>query len=379
MNIMKKWSAPLKNRQGFSMPEMLLVVAVMAILVTITTPGLLNFLRAKDVRQEETNQLAIRTAIANMIVATGDLPADTATGSAAWYNVLARYTNLSPGQIQNDVWKKPRSYVMLKNTQTMLGSPVNIFYVSIISRGPNAVAAAVSDSLGNTIVPVNGTDFAASTSTDWWKFNSTDPVAAFSALEAGTGSDDIMTRYTDYPEKISAYNTTLDRLGKITDALSNYASTKYAERVVACNVASPPADCTTAPPEKQIHYPYGTDGGTTTDAAGNYNATVLTATQTQNGTTSNYFYNGTDATLRRTGMTNLMRLLGLPDEFCCSALEQTNSLPTAFYYFSNPRARTGNPATPCATRYAISGSGSALPARITNVLVPDNGTNPTCG
>jgi prepilin-type N-terminal cleavage/methylation domain-containing protein len=363
-------------QRGFTLAEVILTVAVLAVLTTLTTPALVHFLRQRDVREEISMQLQVRDAMVAMLTATSDLPDDTATGTNAWYNKLAAYTNLSPNQLQFDQWNQARSYIMLRNNQTMLGSPVTIFYITIHSKGPDLKATQLTDSGGTVVAPVSGNDFAASSNTSWWKFNA-NPTTAFGAVGVPASSDDLMLRYTDYPDKIAAYNATLDRLNKLTDALEAYNRSAYANRVVACNGSSPPADCSTSPPEKQIHYPMGY-GMLVGDGSGLYNATVLADTTTITGGTS-YFYDGADNNARRTAMIQLMRLLGMPDSYCCSAIDHfTDSggaiQQTPFYYVSNPRARAS--ASTCGSRF--NGSNTALPARLSNTYTADGTTGASC-
>jgi prepilin-type N-terminal cleavage/methylation domain-containing protein len=377
--------SPLRKADGFSMAEIMLSVAVLAILVSITAPPLITFMRQKDVREEQSQQIQIRDGMAAMLAATDSLPLDTATGNSAWYNVLAPYTNLSPYQIQFDQWNKPRAYIMMVNNQNLLGSPVSITYVTLSSGGPDGKASQITDKNGNVIVPVSGDAFAAASDSHWWKFNSTSALAAFGSvgISSTTTTDDIMLRFTNYPDKIAAYNNTLERLGKVTEALESYNRTAYANRVVACNSNPSPTDCVTSPPDTQINYPMGY-GVTTGDSSSLYNATVISDTTTITGGTG-YIYNGTGSatndTARRTAMINLMRLLGLPDSYCCSAIDHfTDSSgawqETPFFYASNPRARAT--ISTCGNRYNGTSATIPLPARLTTYYTADGNNGASC-
>jgi hypothetical protein len=205
-------------------------------------------------------------------------------------------------------------------------------------------------------------------------------------ISSTTATDDIMLRFTNYPDKIAAYNNTLERLGKVTEALESYNRTAYANRVVACNGSPSPTDCLTSPPDTQINYPMGFNGdtGTTADKVSYYNATIISDTATINGGT-NYFTNVTGSaandTARRTSMINLMRLLGLPDSYCCSAIDHfTDSSgawqETPFFYASNPRARAT--ISTCGTRYNGTSVTIPLPARLTTFYVADGSTGASC-
>ncbi|HEX2859136.1 MAG TPA: type II secretion system protein [Alphaproteobacteria bacterium] len=372
-----------RNTRGFTLAEVLIAVAVMAILITVTSPALISFLRQRDVRQEQLAQLSIRNAMVAMLNEKNTLPSDADTGSSAWYNTLARYTDLSPAQLQNDIWKNPRTYVMLQSAQNINGNTVSVTYVTVLSRGPNGKASSLTNSSGVTIIPVSGNDYAAPTNTGWWKLNSTDPIAAFSAVGTPTTTDDIILRYTNYPARLNAYNDTQTRMVRISQALENYARARYAERVATCSVTTPPADCATYPPEKQVHYPPATNGPTNTFVPDSsfYNQAVLASVNAQNGGSPWYFYNGTDNASRRTALIGMMRLLGLPDEYCCSGVDTYtdaggNLVSMPFYYFSNPRARNAN-GTTCGARPGV--NDPKLPARLTTGYTPDGTSGATCG
>jgi hypothetical protein len=77
---------------------------------------------------------------------------------------------------------------------------------------------------------------------------------------------------------------------------------------------------------------------------------------------------------RRVMMQLMMRMLGLPDEYCCNALENIpgTKQEMPFYYYSNPRPR--NAVGGCAARPTPN---NALPARITVQGVED--TPSICG
>jgi type II secretory pathway pseudopilin PulG len=386
----------LARTEGFTLAEIILVVGVLAILVTMTTPALVGFLKQRDIRAEEAAQLQIQQALASLLNDTGILPADNSTiddtSPDFWAQKLAHYTNLSPHQIEYDTWGNERRYVAATVNTTMLNTDVPIYYVTVLSRGPDLKATAETAPDGTKLVSVdNANNFTVANATKgWWKAPNDNPQTAANFAQVGVpaGSDDLLFRYTDYPDKIASYNTTLERMNKVSDALESYARAHYAERVAECAPRSdgdetvpddtsghPPGtdNCHDFPPEKQIHYPFSSPNRGAADSFTNYNGAVITQTIKQTGGT-NYIYNGEDDALRQAAMVNLMRLLGLPDSYCCSALEKyTDSagklqeLP--FYYFSNPRPRTG--AGGCGTRPTI--DTPKLPIRLTTTA------NDSCG
>jgi prepilin-type N-terminal cleavage/methylation domain-containing protein len=358
---MRKLTNLLRSSKGFTLAEMVIVIMVLAVLVTMSTPAIYQFLRQRDRQNEENVQLEIRKALQAYLADKNVLPSP-----ATWSADLAGYTNLSTDQIANDTWNRPRSFITYTDPfRNLQGTNVEIFYATLMSAGPNGNA---DTSPG---VAVDSEAFADSTHTDWWS-NATGtpgPVASFSALR--TGGDDLMTRFTDYPEKLERYNVTVQRLERISSAIESYAKNGYANKVVQCGgLARDPAtgltgdtSCDNGAPERMIYYPKSLAVTNATDTANYYNSTV-------------YVDNAQSDSGRRTSVQGLMRLLGLPDDFCCSALSLGgDGSPKPFYYFSNPRPR--NAGGGCGAR--PDANTIKLPARITTTNDDSAAVNPTCG
>ncbi|PZP39992.1 MAG: hypothetical protein DI585_02250 [Pseudomonas fluorescens] len=354
------------SNRGFTLIEMVVTVAVMAILIGLSTPAIYEFMRQRDQQNEEIAQIEIRKAMQAYLADRGILPSDTATGTDAWYNQLAGYSSLSSNDIANDVWGRPRSYIVyLNNTRRLFGNTVNVYYATVHSMGLNGLAdpSYINQSGASVSIPGLATTssagkltFAGSTVTTWWKWLGADAQAkvdAFSALRPG--GDDVMTRFTNYGEVLDRYNTTLMRMDKLTAALETYARSGYAERVSFCSTAAKTALlCDNGVPEYTVYYPKSSND--------------TTNTRYSNGTLN--ISNATNDVQRRQGMEALMNELGLPAEFCCSALSNgSDDLPLPFYYFSNPRPRTSSG---CGTR-PVHGQ-THLPARMTT-----RNDNTTCG
>jgi type II secretory pathway pseudopilin PulG len=370
---------------GFTLAEIILVVAVMAILVSLSTPPLIEFMKRRDIQAEQNAENDIMKAIKAYLADRNTLPSDSST---TWANEFAAYTNLSANQISTDTWGNPRVYVMYQVPSTFLGTPINIYYVTLHSMGPNRKADGGSDVAGNPAIsnstsgiPASNGAFASLTDGGWWKNKGNDQARVDAFIAAQPAVDDMMVRMTDYPEKIARYKTSLERMQKIAEALETYSKTQYNERVVECTT-SPGADgCPNSDgtggtaPEKNIYYPRSlpSDG---TNPSSYYGKNVENDLATYNGGSAIYNDDG-DPDQRRTAMINLMRILGLPDEYCCNALEvipgEKNEMP--FYYFSNPKPRTGTGS--CSPRPNPLSGGRTLPARLT---VESNNQNPgICG
>jgi prepilin-type N-terminal cleavage/methylation domain-containing protein len=326
--MLKKY---IKQSQGFSLVEIIIVVGVLAILAGLSFPTLLQFLKQRDVTTERAAQLQISQAFQAYIAQNGNLPAD----SGSWATELAPFTNLSPNQLLKDTWSNDRRYIMFQRNETLLGQSVPVFYVSVHSRGPDLRASAVANS-----IPVNGNDYQAATDSGWWKAQA-DPTAAYASL--APAGDDLMVKFTDYTDKIEKYNLTLKRLQDIGAALESYSRTKFAEALSAGVLGA----------ENFIYYPPAQcplTGSCTVDNWAEYGSNVKTDVATIQGGSQVLNMSDTNST-RRTAMINLMRVLGLPDTHCCSAIETFNNGGTIqeipLFYASNPRPRV---ASGCGTR-----------------------------
>ena len=383
----------LSRSHGFTLAEIIVVVAVMAILASLSAPVLFQFIKQRDVQQEQNNQIELTKAVQAYLDNVKSLPAE-----ATWFTDLARYTNLSPLQIRFDAWGNERRYVMTFTTQNMLGSNVNIYYATILSAGNDQTAQSVANRIPvanpatftyNAAAGGNIGGFAASNNNGWWKAQA-NPETAFTDTTAA--GDDILLRFTDYSSKLEKYQTSLNRLSKIADALESFGKASYAEELAAA--AHVDATNNTATPENMIYYPLSWSNqanGAAPDSWGNYSwrAGQATATSYNGGRYAGtiivnpghgpygYVYNGADNnSLRYDSMVMLMRILGLPDETCCSALDSfidtdgVTRREMPFYYASNPRPRSG---AACGARPNPRAGQATLPARV-SVIPPTNAT-----
>lgn len=350
------------HTKGFTLVEMVLTVLVLAILGTISFPTLIGFLRQRDVTNEAAAQQQILKAMQAHLAQTGTLPSDNDSNpTTGWPYQLARFTNMSPNQMVLDTWGNPRRYIMLTQNETLLGQNIPVYYATVISRGPNLTPTAVTN-----IIPVTTTggvsDYGTNTDTGWWKVAhgaGNTPTVQFATAKAG--GDDMMVRFTDYTDKINNYNITLQRLQSVAQALETYSRTKYAE-ALAAGIANA---------SKLIYYPPAVvDGGTST-MAGWAEYPISVKNETTAATGGSYIAATSSSASRAQGLVFLMRILGLPDSYCCSAMEMYtdgsgNRQPMPFFYGSNPRVRTSSGA--CGGRVnPIATTSTTLPARISTV------------
>lgn len=358
----------LTNAKGFTLFEMILTVAIMAILVATTTPSIYEFIRQRDKQNEEVAQMQVRKALEAYIAEKGVPPSDSST-TDPWYEELAGYTSLSANEIANDVWGRPRMYVAYLDTSRIVyGTTVSVTYATLHSMGENGeaqnseVVNGVSTSVAG--IAVANKAFSGSTAPGWWKNKAiTSRIDVFAQLRAV--GDDQMMRYTNYEDVLRRYNATRERLDKLSEAMETYARSQYANHVSICAGATPPAtvcNTTDKTPLSAIYYPRSQPKVNVPADSGRY---------VQNGALSTNIVvdNSEDDETRREHMENLMGILGLPLEYCCSALNNaSDKKPAPFFYFTNPRPRSG---TGCGPRPGI--NAPKLPARITTTY-----TSSTC-
>lgn len=350
-------------KQGFSLVETVLVVAVLAILVGLSFPAVTRYSQQRDIQMEKNRQLEIRNAIKAYV-----MDKNTPLTENNWVSTLMQgYTNLSPAELTTDIWGRDRVFrVYQDTTRSIQGSQVPVTYMSLHSAGLDGVATEVSGTAVSAGVFVSGTNV------NWWDEHSSLPQRTVLFSDLVAGGDDIMTKMNDYTERLAAYELTVQRIDRVMDGLASYAQSLYTSEVERCQalrLASDPtgdAYCDTAGAlEKRIYFPRST--AIYAAEASPFNQYINTTLAVDNLASV-----GT----RRTQMQNLMRTLGLPIDYCCSAIENaSDGLPVPFYYFSNPRPRSSY--TTCGAR-PTANQGKLSP-RVVTQNVADGVAGATCG
>ncbi|RYG61745.1 MAG: type II secretion system protein [Alphaproteobacteria bacterium] len=371
-----------RTNKGFTMVEMVVTVAVLAILVSLSMPAIYDYIRFRDQQREEVALNEIHKALEAHLAAKGTLPAETTTGTNAWYNVLAGYTSMPADDIKNDVYGRARTYVRYHNIdgRSMNNTPVRIYYATVHSMGANGYAENKYKNASGSTVTIPGISIDTSTNPDsfkassdgaWWKaqvgsgstaqLKADSVVSSFGGLRPG--GDDHLMRFTNYTDVLERYKLTTQRLDTLSQALETYARSRYAERVAGCVTTPTSSNCTGGVPEKTIYYPRSLPSAAETEVLSGSNRNVIYYS------TNQIVDNGASIATRRTQMQSLMDILGLPRDNCCSALTDE-----PFFYFSNPRPRTTGG---CGSRPRSIGTTveeQKLPARVTTV-----NDSTTCG
>lgn len=267
-------------KHGFTLPEVILIVAVMAIMTTMAFPDIVSFFRRQSIEQE---RLALREIQKAMYAYANDnlvLP-----DANNWYEELAAYTNLSPQGILKDSWNQDRVYTVASHAKVYREGTVEFFYATVVSGGE-----------GRQIETA-----------EW---NDLDGYVSFQAA-----GDDIAIRFTDQEMKQKRYDETITRMERIIAALDRYAQAQYNNAVLSNEVNY----------DTKVFYP---PSNVDVVPANGYGASVVADTNAIVGGT----VNGGDVD----SMKGLMRLLGLPEDHCCSALSPASE-PEAFHYAANPQ------------------------------------------
>lgn len=349
---------PRSRQKGFTLPEVILIVAALAIVSAMALPDIAYFFGRQTVEQEKLTLANIQKALDSYARECKRLPAREnnpsradcqqpgASGSLPWYDALAAFSNMSATGIQNDVWGTPRVYAHAVQTRNYREGSVDFHYATVRSVGQDR-----ADGFTGARVP---DDWPAGV-TDW------EDVAGYQTFSAE--GDDLMVKYTDSQWKVEAQDETVQRMERIIDALDRYAQARFNEEVhadypcVSEKIFYPPS----WPAEPAAHSnPYHPDdgsggrpdctnigGGSGTDIGSGLGYPFIprygrAVTEDVIIITGQAYVNTTilDIDTRRQQMQNLMRVLGLPEDHCCSAI---TGIP--FYYYSNPPAPDGTYAT----------------------------------
>ena len=300
--------------KGFTLAEILLVVAVLSVLMVLALPEVTRFSSQSTSLREDIDMDNLSKALfAFMEENDGQLPPTN-----SWVADLAPYTDLSPNEIQFNRWYYPRYYRAVSQTEPVLNATLNFVptHAIIYSYGADGEidADVMAGNFLGTLEPSNATDALA---------NFGGGVAAvidsYNGIEVGLG-DDRVVKVSSRPFLLERALVDVNRLQTINTSLEQFEN-----NAVLASAAAGTYDVNTlyVPPAAPI-------AGVTYDAsvvarsnAHGYNL----ATPMTNGNA-----NAAEIADRRESMLALVRMLGLPDDYCCS---QLTGAP--FFYYANFR------------------------------------------
>lgn len=408
INVTKKAQRAARSHAGFTLAETIIVIAVMAILLTMAFPNIVTFLQMQSSQQEESDMLEIQKALRLYAEEKGKLPDFSSTDDNSWAEELSAFTSMSANQIYTDRWDNPRLYRVFNTQKQYREGTMSTYYATVLSLGADR-CLDTGTVLGYTPNRTACVTPAGITKTISTFFGITDPVNAplgnYDQLQADPNGDDQLIKFTDVQIKAESYNRTVMHLEKLSEALEVYARSRYNEEasdygncvvtkqrfdagLAGVTASDVTAACDTGrnptwtariaagrTPDNTIYYPPAV-ASDNVDDNGFYAPLVVEDIKSFiNSGNRDRVRNTTTDIDRRADMQALTRLLGLPESYCCSALARgSDDLPKPFFYFSNPRPRTG--VNSCGARPA---NPPYLPARITVDYVSPGANGATCG
>lgn len=281
----------MKRISGFTLVEVIVVVAVLAVVFTIATPDL-NRLFTRQAEMTETIRLKeIYRALSIYSKKNKTLP-----NESTWYSDLLEFSELSEDQIKNDVWDQPRTYKKSSVPVDYLGGKYNVEYAFVHSSGPNRV---------KDITLPSGTGQS---------FKSDFGDLIFNKVESGGKNilvDDKGIKFTDQAYKLELLEITFDRMEQLSIALSKDSRVRQISGISYYATNSGDSD-------KKIYFPK--DGRDSNDPA-----------------SSEYFHEVESiSSLNANKATALAKILGLPTHYGEDALTDKT-----MWYISNPGPTAG--------------------------------------
>lgn len=354
-----------KKQKGFTLPEVILIVSVLAIISGMAFPDIALFFQRQQVEQEKLSMADIQKAMDSYARECRRLPAaennpprtqcTEAPGGAGmnltWAQSLASFSNMAAEKIANDIWGTPRKYTHFVETRNYREGPVEFHYATVRSIGGNqcddtgttntapnptcvigGAPASTAQKTANRNAFIDRADPALNYEPDWADVNE---YGAFSAA-----GDDLIAKYNDSQQKIQAQDETIRRLERIVEALDRYAQGRFNEELLqgtACIselLFYPPSWPNEPASHNNPNHPDGACQNLGTSIVARYGTRVRADVSNIRGDAQEYVNTvSADNATRLAEMRTLMRILGLPEDHCCNAL---TGLP--FYYYSNPGA-----------------------------------------
>ena len=333
-----------RKQLGFTLPEVILIVSALAIVSAMAMPDIAFFMGRQTIEQEKLTLGNVQKALDSYARECRKLPTRTnnpprsdcnsnSGGNLEWYKALSAFSNMSAGGIQNDAWGNERHYTHGTNDRTYREGNVTFHYATVRSVGPDMINDADTTPTNQTPTRVDG-NWTNAADPDWEiSGNNLSEYENYSPND-----DDLMVKYTDSQWKVDAQDESVARIKRIIDALNRYAQARFNEEVhadgdcISEKLFYPPSHLSVdsnASHENPQH-PNTACRNLNTALDQRYGLAVLQDVQTITGSA---WLNTetTDDDAREDAMKALMRVLGLPEDHCCSPITGH-----PFYYYSNP-------------------------------------------
>lgn len=355
-----------KRQRGFTLPEVILIVSVLAIISGMAFPDIALFFQRQQVEQEKLAMQEIQKAMDSYARECRRLPDvtgnpqrsdctdDPGAAGLTWAEALAAFSNMSAESIAEDVWGTPRKYTHFVEPRNYREGPVMFHYATVRSIGGNqcddtgtvgnapnpacvqgGAPASSAQKAANRAAYISGADPDDSYTADWTDVNT---YGTYSAM-----GDDILAKYADNQQKIQAQDETIRRLERIVEALDRYAQGRFNEELLAGTACLsemlyyPPSWSNEPEAHSNTNHPDPACRSLGTSIGNRYGTSVRNDVSAIRGDATEFVNTvSLDDDTRMNQMRTLMRILGLPEDHCCNALTGD-----AFYYYSQPGASVG--------------------------------------
>lgn len=340
----------LENKKGFTLVDVIIGGAVIAILIVMTFPMVSDFLLLQNEKEEEEMQEEILRTIDVMAEQEFRIPLTNSIINFASETQL--YGSYSSDQIVRDSFSKTRHYRGVVGQEVFRDATFDVHYAILYSTGVDGCwgdgLSCVSSTISTSITNILGT-------------NPADYEVRFRNIEIP--ERDFLIKFTDRDYQMARYEETSRRLGRLTEALVEYGELKrfqgIADGISPTAIFFPPSEGPVSDAQMAALSPNANEVQIELDDL--IGVGVTNVIYNENGSLN-------DKEERRLSMIALVRTLGLPDEFCCNAMQTFidsggDRQEEAFFYYSNPLARI-DPSIPTCGAAATTIDDRKLPPRI---------------
>lgn len=322
-------------KKGFTLIDVILAGVVISILVVIAFPFVSDFLLLQNEKEEEEIQAKILRMMDVMSEETQAIP--VTSDITAFANETQLYGDFLSNKIREDAFRNERYYRGVVGQETFRDATFDVHYAILYSTGTDGCwgdgISCVSSTINTNVTALLGS-------------NPSNYLTNFRNVEAPQG--DFLIKFTNRPKQLENYKKTTQRLEKLTNALAEYGQLKRYEGIADGELST------------LIYFPPSDGVGTSTQIETMHYANSRNDIDDELAEfTLGDFVENDDAaddatgvkTDRRESMIALTRVLGLPDEYCCNAMNtfidgSGERQEEAFFYYSNPRARINVFASP---------------------------------
>lgn len=348
----------------------MITVIVFTIIGTMIVPNVVSFFKHFEGKSEAERIYLIKQAILAYEEEQRHLPPE-----ATWSDDILKYTDLTKIQVEIDTWGNPTQYRMFRMVDIPYsgGFLVDSDYAIVMSYGSNGEIdpdTELTDGGVFGIDPIMPDDPLES-----WPPLQDDALAVYINLAAG--GDDRMAVITNATKQASRVETTRRRMAAILEAVANFEEMGKAQDLWWNGTELIDANNPEHPQYGKLYRPIGTYFWwpiwpvQKRDPLTNYSPWL------QNQTIG--YFGGGSINLSRSGtafgtdswrklrMIDLVQMIGLPKEYCCSAVDLypvgAGWEERPFFYYSNPLRMTPGGCDNARPRYGLPNN-KYLPPRL---------------